>query len=303
MPGTARRWRTDRPLDLVRTVAPLRHGSGDPTWRFVGGVFWRAASTPAGAATISVSVTSDEVTARAWGPGADWLLSAAPGLIGETDDWTGLDVSGHRVLHQVRRQYPGVRLCRTGLVLDSLVPACLEQRVTGPEAFRAWRELVRGYGEPAPGPAEVRLWVPPGAAEILQVPTWDWHRYGVDHQRYKAIRAAATVADRLEECRTLDPDAALSRLRLVPGVGEWTAAEVAIRALGHPDAVSVGDFHLKNLVGYALTGAPRSDDATMLALLEPWRGHRARVVRLVELSELTPPRYGPRFNYNDIRAI
>ena len=303
MSSAVRKWRTDRPLDIVRTVRALRHGGGDPTWRWVAGTFFRACLTPDGPATVGLWLTGDEVSAQAWGKGADWLLDSAPGLLGEQDDWSDLDVSAHPVLADTWRLYPGVRLCRSGLVLDSLVPACLEQRVTGEEAFRAWRQLVRGYGEPAPGPADLGLWVPPGPAELLAVPSWDWHRYGVDPRRYKAIRAAATVADRLEECVTFGDDAAMLRLCAVPGIGEWTAAETTVRALGHPDAVSVGDYHLKNLVGYALTGEPRTEEPRMLQLLEPWRGQRARVIRLIEVSGRTPPRYGPRFNYNDIRAI
>jgi 3-methyladenine DNA glycosylase/8-oxoguanine DNA glycosylase len=208
--------------------------------------------------------------------------------------------------------------------MDSLVPACLEQRVTGNEAWTAWRGLVWAHGEVAAETAGGSARLPPvdsepdfeegptlrvaaDPASLRAVPSWDWHRFGVDLQRHKAIRAAATVAGRLEECVALTADGdfggAHSRLRLVPGIGEWTAAETAVRALGDPDAVSVGDFHLKNLVGYVLTGSHRTDDATMLELLEPWRGQRARVIRLIELSGITPPKYGPRFSPNDIRRI
>jgi len=300
-----RRLQLDRPVDLARTLGPLRHGGGDPTFRVAAGLLWRASLTPDGPGTIALRVSGGAVEASAWGRGASWLLDSLPGLVGEGDDWSALDVSSHAVLADARRSYPGVRLCRSGLVLESLVPACLEQRVTGEEAFRAWRSLVFAYGQRAPLPdvGAPKLWVMPSAAELLSIPSWDWHRFAVDQRRYKAIRACATVANRLEECVSLSHDAALARLRIVPGVGEWTAAETAVRALGNPDAVSVGDYHLKNVVGYALTGAPRSSDEEMLALLERWRGQRARVVRLIELSGRTPPRYGPRFNYNDIRAI
>jgi 3-methyladenine DNA glycosylase/8-oxoguanine DNA glycosylase len=78
---------------------------------------------------------------------------------------------------------------------------------------------------------------------------------------------------------------------------------VTLRALGDPDAVSVGDFHLPNVVAYALAGEPRANDGRMLELLEPWRGHRARVVRLLEASGIEPPRYGPRLSSRDISAI
>ena len=94
---------------------------------------------------------------------------------------------------------------------------------------------------------------------------------------------------------------AYARLTAVPGVGEWTAAEVAVRALGDTDAVSVGDYHLAGLVGWALVGRPL-DDAGMVELLEPWRPHRARVVRLVELSGVAKPRFGPRMAVQDHRA-
>jgi len=70
--------------------------------------------------------------------------------------------------------------------------------------------------------------------------------------------------------------------------------EVAVRALGDLDAVSVGDFHHKNLVSWALAGEPRGTDARMLELLAPYAGRRALVIRLLELSGLRPPRYGPR---------
>ncbi len=313
LPAAQRVLQLGRPVDLRRTLAGLRRGAGDPTMRVAGGGIWRGSRTPEGPATLRLWLEGGRVHARTWGPGRDWLLDSVPGLVGEGDDWSGLDVSSHPQLHDVARRNPGLRLCATGLVMEALIAAALEQRVTGAEAWRAWRSLIRTRGEPAPGPADVvgraglDLWVMPEPAAVLAVPSWDWHRWGVDAQRYRTVRAAATVADRMEEtaafARRGERDEALRRLRVVPGVGEWTAAEVALRAWGDPDVVSVGDFHLKNRVGWALTGAPRSDDETMLRLLEPWRGQRARVVRLIELSPSTPPKYGPRFSPNDLRAI
>lgn len=305
-----RRWRSSRPLDLTRTLGPLVRGTGDPCTRFVAGVAWRASTTPEGAATVAVTTRADEIEVRSWGPGAEWILDGAPDLLGESDDWSGLDLSAVPLLREVRRRFPGVRLCRTGLVLDSLLPACLEQRVTGREARGAWRQLVRRCGQPAPGPAPDGMFAPPTAEVVLGVADWDWHRWGVDPRRYRTIRSVAMVAPRLEEAVTLSAgrDAgswatAARRLTAVPGVGVWTAAETCVRALGDPDAVSVGDFHLKNLVGWVLTGAARSDDDAMLELLAPWAGQRARVVRLIELSGLTPPKFGPRFHANDISRI
>jgi 3-methyladenine DNA glycosylase/8-oxoguanine DNA glycosylase len=145
--------------------------------------------------------------------------------------------------------------------------------------------------------------IAPSAQALLDITSWDWHRMGVDLARQRAIRNAASVASRLEEATGLAPRDALARLRVVPGVGEWTAAETLQRAMGHPDAVSVGDYHLKNWVVHFLTGRSRGSDEEMLALLAPWAGQRQRVVRLIESSGVGAPRYGPRFAPHDIRAI
>jgi 3-methyladenine DNA glycosylase/8-oxoguanine DNA glycosylase len=303
MPERRRRWEAGRPVDVRGTLGPLVHGGGDPAHRTsVDGAFWWACRTPDGPGTLALRQRAGVVDASAWGAGAVWLLDRVPVLLGAGDDWTGFDVAAHPLLADVARRHPGLRLPSTGLVLDVLVPAILEQRVTGREARRAWRGLCYWYGDPAPGPRPA-LRVPPAAETLLDVPTWDWHRLGVDLARQRTIRGAATVAGRLEECVDLAPLAALARLRLVPGIGEWTAAEVAQRAWGDPDTVSVGDFHIHDQVVHALTGRPRGDDAEMLALLEPWRGHRQRVVRLIEVSGVAKPRFGPRHSPIDMRAM
>lgn len=304
MTALARRWSAGRPVDLRRTLAPLQHGPGDPMHRIRDGVLWRACRTPDGLGTVALRLSArDEVAASAWGPGAAWLLDRLPTLLGAGDDWSGFDTGAHPLLRRTARLNPGLRLPCTGLVMESLVPAVLEQRVTGTEAHRAWRMLLHRCGEPAPGPAPDGMRVLPDAGALLRIPTWDWHRWGVDSQRQRAIRAAATVAARLEECAAMSPDAALARLQIVPGIGLWTAAETLQRAIGHPDAVSVGDFHISHQVTYALTGEPRGDDAHMLSLLEPWAGHRQRVVRLIEVAGIAAPRFGPRYAPLDTRAM
>ena len=293
----SRVWDAGRPVDLRSTLQPLVRGTGDPAHRFAAGRFWMACATPCGDGTLALGARGTVVSASGYGAGADWLLDRMPALLGAGDDWSGLDLRAFPVLDRVLRARPGMRLCATGLVLDALVPAVLEQKVSGSEARRSWRTLLRWYGTPAPGPTPVPMRVPPAPAVLRDIPSWDWHRMGVDLRRQNTIRAAASVAHRLEQ------PGALARLRLVPGVGEWTAAETAQRAFGAPDAVSVGDFHLKNWVVYALTGRARGTDAEMLELLAPWAGQRQRVVRVIETSGLAAPRFGPRFAPNDIRAI
>lgn len=298
-----RTWDAARPVDVPATLGPLRRGTGDPAHRVDdAGRFWWACTTPAGPGTVAIEGTGSLVRAQAWGAGAAWLLDRLPALLGADDDWAALDVSAVPALRETRRVRAGMRLPCTGLVLDALVPAVLEQKVTGPEARRSWRELLRHFGEPAPGPA-VGMFVPPTPGALLEVPAWDWHRVGVDLRRQRIIRGAAGLARRLEECVAMPLRQAMARLQLVPGVGVWTAAETAQRALGHPDAVSVGDYHLPSIVVHLFTGRPRGTDEEMLALLAPWTGQRQRVMRLVEATGRAAPRYGPRFRYPDIRAL
>jgi 3-methyladenine DNA glycosylase/8-oxoguanine DNA glycosylase len=294
------RYRSRLPLDLRRTVAPLRRSAGDPTHSWVNDALWRTVPASGadgpGPATLRLEQSADrEVVASAWGPGAEEALAGVPDLLGARDTSAALSVE-NRLLRDLSRQYAGVRLLRTGRVFEALVPAVLEQKVTGIEAFRAWRWLVRRYGEPAPGPAPAGLLVMPPPEVWRRIPSWDWHRAGVDAKRSRTILAACAVAPALERTLALGSGPAVARaLRVVPGIGGWTAAEIAQRAHGDPDAVSVGDFHIPNLVGYALAGRTRSDDAAMLELLEPYRPYRQRVVRLIELGGPRPPRFGPRY--------
>ncbi|MGH8966071.1 MAG: DNA-3-methyladenine glycosylase family protein [Actinomycetes bacterium] len=291
----------EHPLDLRAVLAPLRRGRGDPTMRVdADGTIWRAGTTPAGAATLALRRDDGgTVHATGWGPGASWALDGLPALLGADDDDSTF-VSHHPLIAQVRRRMPGLRLGATRRVWDVLVPAVLEQKVTGIEARRSWRELCWRFGERAPGPAELR--VPPGPAAVRGIPDWEWHRAGVDRSRRRALLAAAAVAHRLEGAVTLGGKAGRDLLCKVPGIGIWTAAEVAQRAWADADAVSIGDFHIPSVVGYALLGRPL-DDEGMLEVLAPYMPHRHRAVRYVEASGFRRPRFGPRFSPRDYRAI
>jgi 3-methyladenine DNA glycosylase/8-oxoguanine DNA glycosylase len=300
--GRTRRWTPDGPLDLGLTLGPLRRGPADPAFRVTpDGAVWRASRTPAGPGTVRIAAASGRVEAEAWGPGADWLLDGLPALLG-ADDEPGAFAARHRVVHEAHRRNPGLRLTRTRLVMESLVPSILEQKVTADEAYRAWRLLLRRHGEPAPGPMD-RMHVPPDPRGWALIPSWEWHRAGVDNKRASTAVRAARVARRLEEAATMPPAEAFTRLQLIPGIGPWTAAETLQRANGDPDAVTVGDLHLPNIVGYALTGAHRSTDADMLDLLIPYAGQRHRAARLILLSGRVPPRRGPRMTPGNIAAL
>ncbi|MDQ6798914.1 MAG: DNA-3-methyladenine glycosylase 2 family protein [Actinomycetota bacterium] len=252
---------------------------------------WRASRTPTGPATTRLTVRGATVTAHAWGPGAEWALEAMPALVGAADSLDGFDPRDP-VVADLHRRLPGLRIGRSAAVVEALVPSILEQKVVGVEARRSYARLVRTLSEVAPGPGA--LLVPPSPAALATTPAWAFHRFGIEGKRADTIRVACSYAHRLEETTEMSLADAYLRLTALPGVGPWTAAEVALVALGDADAVSVGDYHLPNQVAWALAGEVRADDARMLELLEPYRGHRGRVIRLVSLGATRPPRFGPR---------
>jgi endonuclease III len=287
------------PLDLVATLGPLVHGRADRTTRLAPDEAALAFRTPDGPAALLLRLEHPGVvTARAWGSGAEHAIASAAELVGEEDRPELFDPQ-HAVLADLVRRHPGLRLPRTRRVLHTLVPTVLEQKVTGTEAYRSYGSLLRRYGEPAPGP--LALVLPPSPAALAALPYHAFHPLGVERRRADVIRRAAARANALESAATVAE--AGRRLGSLPGIGQWTVAEVLRVAFGDPDAVSVGDFHVPNMVAWALAGEPRAGDARMLELLEPYRGQRGRVQRLLELGRIVAPRRGPRLAPRSIAAI
>jgi 3-methyladenine DNA glycosylase/8-oxoguanine DNA glycosylase len=327
-------WLAPFAVDVRVTLGVQGRGMGDPTYRTdEAGAIWRTSLTPDGPGTIRVppapvwavspedGSVSTRVRAQAWGPGAGWLLAALPGALGRDDDVSGFDASCHPLIRDSARSHPGFRLGRSGRLMEALVPAILEQKVVILEAHRAWKILLRKFGTEPPGPAPAGMRVFPEPAVWRRIPSWEWHRAGVEGVRAETIIRAATVAVSLERLLDVSHEEADRKLRTIPGIGIWTSAEARQRAAGDPDAVSVGDYHLKNVVGWALAGRDRSTDEEMLELLEPFKGHRHRATRLIGLSGGArparmgsaigaarygagrPPRRGPRMSVRDYRKF
>jgi len=279
------------PVDLAATVGGLRTGRHDPTTALDAHELWRASRTADGPATLRLRVDGDGFVAEAWGPGADRVLDAAPDLLGASDDHDGF-VAQHRVVAEGMRRRPGLRIGRGGGVLHVLVPAVLAQRVTGGEAIRSWIGLCRAIGEAAPGPRPLVL--PPDPARLANQPYWWFHRFGVERSRAETVRRVARLGRHLEATAELSWTDARRRLLAVAGIGPWTAAVVADAALGDPDAVPIGDYHLPHVVAHALAGEPRATDARMLELLAPYGGQRGRAVRYLMAAGARAPKFGPR---------
>ena len=289
---TVRRIELEHPVDLRRTVFPLIRGTGDPTARMEGRTVWRAVRTPDGPATIRLGQSgTTTIDAEAWGPGAEHAVTVVvPGMVGAFDDPTSF-VPRDPVLTEAWRDHRDVLLTRAD-PFPVLVAAVLEQKVTGIEARIAWREVARMTADEAPGDRGLRL--PPDAERVASLPSWELTRLGVTGMRAATLREVSRHPKKIATLAGVPLEEARAWLGRVPGVGSWTVAEVARLALGDPDAVSIGDFHLPNIVAWALAGEARGDDDRMLELLEPYRGHRGRVQVLLEASGTAAPRFGPK---------
>lgn len=283
------------PVMPMAAMSPQRRGRGDPCFvAEADGTIWRTAVMRSGAVTARVSRAGvDAVHCEAWGPGAGEFLESVPALLGADDDPAGY-APQDPVLAAAHTRARHFRIGRTGRVLEALIPAVLEQRVQGADAFRSWRLLVSRFGSPAPGPAPARMRVPPTADGWRRIPSWEFHRANVDPGRARTVVGCAQRAASLEKLTGWPAERARGALMSLPGVGVWTAAETAQRAFGDPDALSVGDYHLAKVVGRTLLGHP-IDDAEMVELLEPVRPHRYRAVRLLEVAGMASyARFGSR---------
>jgi 3-methyladenine DNA glycosylase/8-oxoguanine DNA glycosylase len=286
------------------TLFPMRRGPGDPTFQVDdGGAIWRTSLLRSGSVTARiVRAAANAVECTAWGGGAEEFLDALPAMLGAHDDSSDF-VPVDPIVAAAHQRVPHLRLGRTDQVLEALIPAVLEQRVPGADAFRAWRLLVTKFGTPAPGPAPARMRVLPSAERWRHIPSWEFHRANVDPGRAQTVVGCAQRASSLERLTSWPAAKAREALTSLPGVGIWTAAETAQRAFGDADALAVGDYHNAKMIGWTLLGHPIGDDE-MVELLEPMRPHRHRVVRLLEASGLArEPRRGARLPVQDIRAL
>ncbi len=288
------------PGELRATLSPLARGPHDPCVRLGRTEVWRATHTPEGPGTQRLAVVAGGVEVETFGPGGEWLLDHAPALVGAHDPADFAPASEPFV--GLCRRHPGLRLTTAGNPVELMVPTILEQKVTSVEAHRAYSRLVRTHGAPAPGPLpELRL--PPTVAELAALPSFAWHRVGVERRRAETVREVCRRAPAIERIAASGSAEFQARITALAGIGVWTATTVACVAFGDADAVLVGDYHLPAFVAWNLAGERTADDARMAELLEPYRPHRARAVALLGREGVHPPRHGPKAAVRDIRSI
>ncbi len=262
------------------------------------GVQWWATTTPTGPATVAFRVAGSEVRADAWGPGTEWALDQFPALLGADDDPSDFRLD-HPALANAASKFSSLRIGSTARWYEAAATAAIGQRVVKTDASASRAKLARRYGDQTlPGPIPTF----PTPDTILGLSDQDFHRAGVERSRARVVRVAAKYADRMERLSDLRPAEATEWLQRLPGIGPWTAALTTAQAGGDADAVPVGDLHIPRNVVHTLAGEENGSDARMLELLEPYAGHRQRVVRLVKMAGGEPNHRPAPFRY-DISRI
>jgi 3-methyladenine DNA glycosylase/8-oxoguanine DNA glycosylase len=291
VPDITAQLETPPSYNLRHTMSSSRMGLYDPVTQIKDDAFAFALHTPEGHASVAVRQSPDTVDVEGWGEGAPWLTPHLRALLGLDDDASAFTPEGG-VVRQLWRRFPGIHLPRFPRVFDRVVRVTLLQLVTWQEACRSWGRMVRELGEASPGPIDVRL--PPSAETLKSTPDYELIGYGIRPKQARTILRLAKYAGRIEEAAAAGPELLATRLNALSGIGPWTIAYVLGNALGYSDAVLLGDYSLHHTVAYVLAGEPRATQERMIELLEPYRGHRFRVIRLLWMNGVSAPRRGPR---------
>lgn len=278
------------PIPATLNVKDTVRGAKNPVMIGPTEVSW-STRTPDGLGTLRLHRQDDEMMrAEAWGPGAEWLLDQAPRLLGADDDPTGFRPAGK--IGELWRRKPFL-LARTDRPWDAIIGAVLGQKVQVANAYKSRRKLARRYGDAAPGPDEA--WILPGPDRVAEMGYHQFHPLGVERKRAEILIRVAREFGRLGDLSQRSPASVEARLQRIRGIGPWSAALVTATAFGHADAVPVGDYHIPNTISWLMAGEPRGTDQRMLELLEPYAGHRWRVIRLAKANS-SAPKYGPKLS-------
>jgi len=266
-------------VDPRLVLAPLGMLHRDPTVRIGSHEAVRVTWTPDGPGSVAVSWGDDpgRITVRCSGDGGTWLAARAEGLVGAKDDVTSFAPESD-VVKRLWARYGGDRVGATSTVWHDVAWLVVQQRIRRADAAAQWRRLVTALGEPC---AEHEgLSSPPSPERLARAAPWSLRAMGIDARRATTLIEAARVAHRLHRLSELPYAEAVGPLHTIAGVGPWTTSCLSGLTWGEPDTVITGDSGIPSLIAATLAGDRRADDARMLELLEPYRPHRYRVLRL-----------------------
>lgn len=243
------------------------------------------------AATVqtSTNVEAQHLQVVLVGPGSEILAPKIFSMFGLHDrpDKFLPEGTAKRLVEKFR----GTHLPVTPVMFSKLVQIVLQQLVSWQDASATWRQIVKRYGQPSD---DSDLIACPTAKKLLTLGYYDLVSCGALPKQARLILKLALQADRIERLAQTDRDKLGRWLLSVPGVGPWTVDYVLGFALGEPDVVIRGDFAIPDYVSWFLIRQPMSSDQQMAELLQPFVGHRFRLVHLIMQSGVKPPRRGPR---------
>jgi 3-methyladenine DNA glycosylase/8-oxoguanine DNA glycosylase len=276
-------------VDPRLVLAPLGMLHRDPTVRIGSHEAVRATWTPDGPGSIAVRWGGDpgRITVGCSGDGGTWLAARAEGLVGAKDDVTSF-ASESDVVKRLWARHRGDRVGATGTVWHDLAWLVVQQRVRREDAAAQWRRLVMSLGEPSAD--HEGFYTPPAPERLARTAPWSLRAMGIDARRAVTLIEAARVAHRLHRLSETPFAEVEGPLQSIPGVGPWTTSCLSGLTWGEPDTVITGDSGIPSLITATLTGERRADDARMLDLLEPFRPHRYRVLRLALAARNSPGR-------------
>ena len=186
-----------------------------------------------------------------------------------------------------RRCGPGA----SGDLYHALLPTILAQRITSGEAVRQWRRLVPpSSASRAPGPYRGLL-LPPAPERLAATPAWWFHPLGIEAKRARPLERgrprSPTGCGTGPSSRRRAPPAKLALVRGRRPVDDRLGARAGAAATTTPSPSATTTCRTSS--PGTSPASPAADDARMLALLEPYRGQRGRVVRLLVLGRSPGP--------------
>jgi len=168
---------------------------------------------------------------------------------------------------------PGLRVPGAWDGFELAVRAVLGQQVSVRGASTLAARLAQAFGEPSASPHEAILRLSPGAKALAAATPEKIASIGLPLKRAATLHALAraVAAGEVRLHAGADAKATIDKLKAIPGIGDWTAQYIVMRALRWPDAFPAGDLGLRKALA---EGAPMRE-AQLLQLAEKWRPWRA----------------------------
>ncbi len=206
------------------------------------------------------------------------LLDALPLVIRRVRAMFDLDADPAAIDSVLGASFPGVGGLRVPGALDGFelaVRAVLGQQITVAAARTLAQRMVDRFGEPidTPWPQLTRLF--PAPAVLAEAGGDALGQLGIVRQRQAAIVGIArAVADkRLQLHGGADVNGTITLLKTLPGIGDWTAQYIAMRALRWPDAFPAGDVALQKALGVRGLKNPAREAELRSSAWKPWRSY------------------------------